>query len=466
MELLVSAVKHTPSGDVYTLVGGKVLNAQLDISLAPLEKAEIKVRDGMLSHVSGLTISKAGMKELEQELGRICALLGLDRPSYNCSPEGEGRADIAKVDREMEGDLSAAAKEFAKRLISGAPIVVRFHNDGDGSSGGLALHRAIRNIEDRLGIQFGNLYWKAHKGIYYSEDDMTFDSAAFGAYDSAMKPMVVIIDFGTAPGSNAALKRAFGKVDFIWLDHHPVVGSFAKDMAGLYINPWDFGGDSNYTAGMLASRFAELLSGKSMRLLKEVSMISDMSKYADRSYKDANKIATVLDFVTGSKGSKNNGISPAEMNRLIDDGRRLSSLFSEISEIIEDSLSSGAKYSKKYKSSGGFYVRVLDFEKVLLENPKTLLPGRYSSRLHESLFDSNGKYGITIVSFGSYISIRVSKGIASKVALQSIIEKLSRQFGEGVSGGGHSEASSIKVPDKEMLGDVLKSLLRELGVRQ
>ncbi len=466
MIMVVSGIKSSAEGGIYTLLGGgKAVVASLPINLKLLEGADVENDGDSYSHNSKVPINTVDDAAVRSELGKVLAKMKLDRPKDGRAKLGPGRDDIYRIDSAMEGKLSEAAVKFASALFSGAPISVRFHNDGDGSSGAIALHRAVEQLGKKSGCEFSNVYWRMQRSIAYSEDDLGYDRTVISRHESLLRPLIVMVDFGTTGDSNSAMEHAGSIADFIWLDHHPVVPEFKKELAGIYINPWDFGGDSNYTAGMLAARFAEILSGTDMRLMKEVSMISDVSKYADKSYQDAQKIATVLDFITGSrKYSRNGSMAPSEMRRLINDGERLSSLFSEISEIVSDSITSGAKYSKSYRSKGGIRVRVLDFDKVLAENPETLLPGRYSSRLHESLFDSGGSGGITIVSFGSYISIRVSKNLSEKIALPSIIAELSEEFDGEVSGGGHNEASSIKVPDHGMMDEVMRSLLRKLGV--
>ena len=464
--MVVSGIKTSAEGSVYTLLGGgKSVAASLPVKLELLESADVERSKDAYVYNSKVPIAAVDENAMRSELAKILDKMKPGNRKAERGRLGPDREDIYRLDSAMEESLSEAAGKFAEALFSGAPISVRFHNDGDGSSGAIALHRAVEHLGKKAGCEFPNINWKMQRGIFYSEDDLGYDRAILSRHESVLRPLMVMIDFGTSGDSNSAMEHAAGFADFIWLDHHPVVAEFRKELAGMYINPWNFGGDSNYTAGMLAARFAELLSGTDMRLLKEVSMISDVSKYADKSYQDAQKIATVLDFITGSrKYSSHGSMSPGEMRKLINDGERLSGLFSEISEIVSDSIASGAKYSKSYRSRSGIRVRVLDFDKVLAENPETLLPGRYSSRLHESLFDSGGPGGITIVSFGSYISIRVSKILSDKIALPRIISELSEEFEGEVGGGGHNEASSVKVSDHEMIDEVMKSLLRKLGV--
>ena len=467
MRMIVSGIKSSAEGSTYTLLGGgKSVSANLQLKLDLLESVCMEKEGDTYVHDGKVPIAAVDEDEMRSELGKVLARMKLDKPETERAQLGPDREDIYRIDAAMEDRLAEAAKAFASALFSGAPISVRFHNDGDGSSGAIALHRALEHLGKKAGCEFPNVHWRMQRGISYSEDDLGYDRAVLSRHESVLKPLMVMIDFGTSGESNSAMEHAAGLADFVWLDHHPVVEEFRKDLAGLYINPWDFGGDSNYTAGMLAARFAEVLSGTGMRLLKEVSMISDVSKYADKSYHDAQKIATVLDFITGSRkySHAGSGMSPGELRRLINDGERLSGLFSEISEIVSGSIASGAKYSKSYRSKAGIRIRVLDFDKVLAENPDTLLPGRYSSRLHESLFDSGGPGGVTIVSFGSYISIRVSKILSEKIALPRIIAELSEEFEGEVSGGGHNEASSVKVNDHDMIDDVVRSLLRKLGI--
>ena len=75
---------------------------------------------------------------------------------------------------------------------------------------------------------------------------------------------------------------------------------------------------------------------------------------------------------------------------------------------------------------------------------------------------NNGKT-ITVIHYGSYISIRESRDISKKIKLLEIIEKL-KESGDALSGGGHSEAASIKIGEKGTI-EVMKVLLAEFGVK-
>ncbi|HIH49846.1 TPA: hypothetical protein HA291_00090, partial [Candidatus Micrarchaeota archaeon] len=90
--------------------------------------------------------------------------------------------------------------------------------------------------------------------------------------------------------------------------------------------------------------------------------------------------------------------------------------------------------------------------------------GRYSSKLQNHLETENNGNTITIVHYGNYISMRISKDLSGSVNLLEIIERLKVATNGELSGGGHQQAASIKTTSEHM-NDTMRMLLVELGVK-
>ncbi len=363
--------------------------------------------------------------------------------------------------------LGRAAERVARSIASGSPIAVRFHNDGDGSSGAIALYRAIKSIAEKGLCVASSVSWRMNRGISYSMESISDDMAYFSSYSSAEKPLVVIIDFGTSDESADAVEYAHGKIDILWLDHHPIPKGFSKGSVMEYVNPWDVGGDSNLTAGVLGCMLAQLLSGESYDDMENASLISDYSTYADATDESAKSTAALLDFLTSNNGmAHGKKATPKQMLSILDDPEERAEAARFIANSFEESIKEGMNTMKRYLTERGVAVNVVDFDRVAALGFGYPPMGKYSSKLHDRLErESAGRGAITIVRGGSYISMRISKSISGSVSILERIEELKGMESLSITGGGHNEAASIRCTPGQM-DEVVQSLLDVLSVRR
>ncbi len=361
--------------------------------------------------------------------------------------------------------IARSAERLARSIATGSPVVVRFHNDGDGSSGAIALYKAVRALAEKgMGVG-GSVSWRINRGISYSMESVSDDAAYFSSYNSAEKPLVVIIDFGTSDESAEAIAYAEGKIDILWLDHHPIPKTFMKSSILEYVNPWDVGGDSNLTAGVLGCMLATALSGEDYSDMEAASLISDYSAYADQEDESAKSTAALLDFFTSNNGmGRGKKATPKQILSILDDDEARAEASRFISNAFEESIREGMQTMRKYSTTSGVPVRVVDFDKVASLGFGYPPMGKYSSKLHDRIEREAGKGTITIVIGGSYISLRISKSISGMVSILERIEELKGLESLSITGGGHNEAASIKCEPSQM-DDVVESLLAALSVR-
>jgi RecJ-like exonuclease len=373
-----------------------------------------------------------------------------------------GIEELDAITAKMLPALQGAAKRLLSNLITGSPVMVRFHNDCDGSSGAVALHMAVLKISSKLGFGEPVFMWRMNRGVYYQKELLDSDSLMLRSYSAIENPIIFITDFGTAPESEISIRAAKGSYDFIWLDHHPVHDSFPRDDIPFYINPWNYGGDSDYTAGFLTSNFAELISGEETRKFKLASLIGDYSRYAVRSDKAAVELSTVLDHLT-SRRDLADSLTPRYIESVIESEESFYDAFGYAERLFEESLDLGMRNLKHYTTKDGIKIYVLDFQKVSDESADYPLPGRYSSRLQEQLEKNSGGKSMTVVHYGNYISLRISRHIKEFVNIHKRMERLKEESSYIYSFGGHDAAGSIKV-DKDHAKEVIRLLLKDLGV--
>jgi RecJ-like exonuclease len=359
-----------------------------------------------------------------------------------------------EVISKMLPELAAAAGKIVNAFISGAPIVVRYHNDGDGAAGAISLQRAVSKIAE-LGMRGERqVSWQMNRSVFYTLDSFYLDKMVFESYKSAERPLLVICDFGTAEESRAALSSALIICDIVWIDHHVIPKTFDPCSYGTYINPFNSGGDSKLSAGFVASLLAQML-GADAETLGEAALISDYSAYADHHNREAEKIALVLDYLTSEQGA--NERKPGQMDCLISDRAEFERTYFAAKSALDEAVASGIRIMKRCKSATGANIGIIKFSDTGIKGYP--LPGRYSSRVQHVLEAQNNGNTITIVYYGNYISIRLSGDIKDRTDILGIISRMSSDATLPVSGGGHREAASIKISGNRADADKALSVL-------
>ncbi len=459
MKALVTAVKHSASNSYFALAAEspKVIELNSKYALQPGALVEVNsnfevtqiLQDKADSSISE-SIRNSAEKALSLHLSGVC-YAGVD--------------GIAATVDKLWPSVVEAAKQFLIKIYYSAPIIVRFHNDTDGASGAYALYKALKS----LGYD-ANVVWLMHKSIAYSESDAENDLLIANAYDSLEKPLLFITDFGTSLESSNGISLVSEKFDIIWLDHHPVPKDFAWSKLAHYINPWLFGGDSNFTAGLLTSIFACSFSKISVDEIVQASLIGDYSTFS-KPTENSRNLATILDLATSDThlaGSQKDNLTPEMIDSLLSNEKKKSELIayaeSRISDMIDEAIE-GIKMHKALK--GNIYVA--DFEKIRGESEERYpLPGRFASKLLDKIEELDSSNAVVVLHFGSFISLRSGKGLRDKLNLLDVIERIKEKYGSQIeSGGGHMSAASIKLADtgnkKSVIGEVVEELKKKLS---
>jgi RecJ-like exonuclease len=468
---IISAIRAMPDprDNVYTAMGDKSAHFKSGTLLALNDVVEFDAdaigRDSQQPFIEKVSVvCTASPEDLKSRIDAISDMIMKASDSAALDRLLSGHAEMLSCAAGMRDGLLQCARAFAGALASGAPIIVRFHNDGDGSTGAIALYRAVNLLQSGISLNPRGVIWKMQRGIAYDDESMYDDILHFNQYASAVRPIVTIIDFGTSPESEPAIYGSEGRYDFIWLDHHPPYKGFPASMIKFYLNPWDFNGNSDFTAGALACSFATVLHECGARELLEASLVSDYSAYADYGDRNAQDMALVLDFLTsGSRAHGLMGMTPKTFSEILGNQKRYSEALFSARNMLDEALEIGMKSAKRYRNGHGFNIYALDFGHIAEMGKGYPLPGRFSSRLQWAFEKSNGGRTITIVHYGNYISLRESGDIVAKVKILDVVNELKAACQYVESGGGHNEAASMRVP-KEHTEYVMKLLLKHLGV--
>ena len=376
------------------------------------------------------------------------------------TPYATGIAELDATTEKMWPSFMKSASLLLRKLILGVPVIIRFHNDADGSSGAVALSRAVRNLSERLGLK-PNPIWIMHRSVMYTGRDLEWDMLVANNYGSIEKPLLFIIDFGTSENSNQGIDAAAGHLDVIWLDHHPIEEGFKGKSLEHYINPWQFGSGSNYTAGYLACAFSHVFSEVETKDMEGASLIGDCSTFAPQA-KSGEQEAALLDLLTSDPKviSKADGnLTPSEIDGILSDSSRKEELCNYAKVKLEETLDK-AFVQAKHVRAGKHEIIVLDYGEIRSEDTRYPLPGRFASKLLTEADKNGGKHYLAIVHYNQFISMRAAGEVSDAVNIPDIIYQMKELYLSGIdSGGGHKNAASIKVSIYGDKKEILRSVI-------
>ena len=423
-----------------TLIGAdRTVRIRSSTKLQLMEKVELEIdSEEEDKRYDVVSLGIASQSEYTAAQTSILRFLEIRVPTVPDIGAGNPMAD------ELVSQIMDAASRLAKNIVSGAPISVHFHSDGDGSTGAIGLYRGFKAEEQAAHSEHRAIKWDAVRGVAYNEESLYSDELFFKSFSSAERPITIITDFGSTSDSNSASRRLGRLSDIIWIDHHPTDKGFEKP-ATHYINPWDHNGDSSLTAGLITCMLASSLGAVGLEEIMLVSLLSDHSSLA-KPNKEKEDIAAVLDAINIHNPDRL-PTTPQYMESILSDKEKFAYVLSESREQMASAISIGLKKGRMLKSNKGFMIFVLDFEKVAKMRFSYIKMGKYTSELHSAI-ESDGNPSITVVYHKRYISARASKSIASTSILLDTIRKMSEN-GEVENGGGHNEAASMRLLDSD-----------------
>ncbi len=377
-----------------------------------------------------------------------------------------GNRSVDSITGKMWDSIGSAARLLVRKLAYSSAVIIRFHNDADGSGGALCLFAALTDACTRMGNANANIIWTMQRGVVYGVQDAALDATVAGGYSSVEKPLLVLVDFGTTAESNRGIEALRGRFDILWLDHHPIAEGFEGARHSLYINPWNFAGDSNYTAGLLASALSNAFSTADTRTYEQASLIGDYSSYADTGNRAAQETSMLLDFITSDLeavyGPSKSNVTPQEIQAVLSNLARRKELLDYANIRLEEAIERGMSAAKLHVTPGAF-VYVLDFEDVREEGTRYPLPGRFSSKLLSRLSGMDMRRVVVVVYVGAYVLMRADKELCAELNLLDVIAALKQMHGDLVeNGGGHRCAAAVKLRDKEHGKQLAASAVRSI----
>ncbi len=464
-EFIISSVKTAGRGKrLYTLLGKMPLQIYSDIDIKPLEMVKLDsddISNGRVD-VQNLEYKKASIEQYERVLAGIVDTYAKDYETHMFGIEELDAATAA-----MHDGLSRTANLLKRNFFAGSPVMVRFHNDGDGASGAVALYRSFEKLGSSARIGGSHFMWNMNKGVAYLPEYFESDMLQLSGYAGAEKPIIMIIDFGTTEESVTAIKRSAGKANLVWIDHHPVYEGFPYKEMLDYVNPWLSGYGSDVTAGFLACEVANVVAGLKSVDLMNASLISDHSKYAKASKSGAD-LALFLDSITMKDAFRGRKITPKTILGIMEDKNLYNGIISSARAELEEAIDIGIRKSKVYVHDN-FVIDVLDYRHLIESDYEFVKHGKFTSLIQDSVEKKYGKDAVTMVYNKNLVSMRVTKGFADRVNLLGIISYMKENTEYIENGGGHNEAASIRISygfdAKEVISAIIKMISDALEPR-
>mgnify|MGYP000164371365 CR=1 FL=1 len=511
-EPTISRVRGLVTGDQVTVEGEVVQAKQTGgptvfgvadasgvVSCAAFEEAGVRaypaVELGDMVHVSGTVETREGGLQLEVDSLKRLSGDRAEAARERFTAAIEERADPADVDPLVEWeafdsiheDLRDLARLLRRTVLSGRPIRVRHHADGDGMCAAipvqLALERLVRDVhEDPDAAQ--HLFKRLpSKAPYYEMEDVTRDLnfALEGRARHGRKlPLVLMLDNGSTEEDVPAYENlAHYDIPIAAVDHHHPDPEAVEPLLDAHVNPYLHGEDYRVTTGMMCVELARLIDPSLTEELEHVPAVaglSDRSKAeamddyvalaeeAGYDESDLLDIGEALDYAAHwLRYSEGKTLVNDALNVGCDDEERHEELVEFLSERaerdVERQLDAVDDHVEHERVASGAHLYRVDLDEYAHRFTYPA-PGKTTGELHDAKVKETGDPVITI-GYGPDFCVLRSDGV--RLDIPNMVTELNEELPEaGVSGGGHLVVGSIKFV-KGRRSEVIEALVEKMA---
>ncbi|MCS3922340.1 RecJ-like exonuclease [Methanococcus voltae PS] len=496
---VIQAVQ-TPGPTVFTVTDGTEVGWVAAFESAGV-RANPEVELGSVIEVVGSVGVRDGKLQIERMM--LSLLEGDEETTVKDSIEkqldikSEAKSDIeflveSPILEKLRPKMADVAKRIRRAMLDGRPIILRHHADTDGYSGGIALEKAILPVLNEFSLDSG-AQWHYYrrspsKAPFYELEDVTKD-IIFSLEDyirfGQKMPLVILVDNGSTNEDIPAISeiKAYD-VEVVVVDHHypgEVVDGRAEidDYIDAHVNPYLVGGDSNLTAGALATEVARMINEDVTDVIKHlpgVAMVGDHargeevdqyiklaletltenSKTASAkefTFEDLDKIALCMDFEAfylkfmSGTGIVDDilAINKEEFAR---HERLINILYHRAMKMVDRQMKSVIPSIKTRELSNGILLNVIDVEKYAHKFTFPA-PGKTCGFAHDSIVKQHGeeKPIVTLAYGPDFGVVRATDAVSETFSfnLNLIVTQLMEEIPESsLDGGGHECAGSLK----------------------
>ncbi|WP_123620250.1 DHH family phosphoesterase [Halorubrum sp. CSM-61] len=493
-EPTVSRVRGLAPGDEVTVegevvqakqTGGPTIFAVADasgvVSCAAFEEAGVRaypeISVGDMVHVSGAVETRENALQLEVDSLKRLPEERATEARERFEAALDDRAEPADLDPLVEweafepihDDLRELARLLRRTVLSGRPIRVRHHADGDGMCAAIPVQLALENFvgdvhEDPSAAR--HLFKRLpSKAPYYEMEDVTRDLnfALEGRARHGQKlPFLLMLDNGSTEEDVPAYENlAHYDIPIAAVDHHHPDPEAVEPLLDAHVNPYLHDEDYRVTTGMMCVELARLIDPSITEELEHVPAVAGLS--------DRSKAEAMDDYIALAEGA---GYDESD---LLDIGEALDYAahwlrYSEGKTLVNDALNVGCEDEERHEELVEFLSeradrdvqRQLDAVDDHVEHERLAsgahlyridldeyahrftypAPGKTTGELHDTRVRETGDPVITI-GYGPDFCVLRSDGV--RLDIPNMVTELNEELPEaGVSGGGHLVVGSIK----------------------
>ena len=493
-EPTITRVRGLTAGDEVTVegevvqakqTGGPTIFAVADgtgvVSCAAFEEAGVRaypeIEVGQMVHVAGTVETREEAIQIE-----VDSLTGLEGDRRETALERfeearDERAEPADVDPLVEWEafapiheeLREVARLLRRTVLSGRPIRVRHHADGDGMCAAipvqLALETFVGEVHEDPDAPRHLFKRLPSKAPFYEMEDVTRDLnfALEGQARHGQKlPFLLMLDNGSTEEDVPAYENlAHYDIPIAVVDHHHPDPEAVDPLLDAHVNPYTHGEDYRVTTGMMCVELARLIDPSLTEELEHVPAVaglSDRSKAeamddyvalaAEAGYDrdDLLDIGEALDYAAHwLRYSEGKTLVNDVLNVGCDDEARHARLVDFLAERAErdvaEQLDAVEEHVEHERLASGAHLYRIDLDEYAHRFTYPA-PGKTTGELHDTKVQETGDPVITI-GYGPDFCVLRSDGV--RLDIPNMVTELNEELPEaGVSGGGHLVVGSIK----------------------
>ena len=476
-------------------------------SYPEIELADAVQVIGEVNEHGGKTqIEASSMVKLDEENTRKLHKLIDDALNKRAEPEDVDFLVKSDVLNRLKPKMREAAQKIRRAILDGRTILLRHHNDADGICSGVAMEKAIVPLIEEINPSNDAQYYyfkrSPSKAPFYELEDVVKD-LSFALEDQERHgqklPLIVLLDNGSTEEDIVALMQAkIYDIEVVVIDHHSPGELITKDerdgeiygatvavdeYVDTHVNPYLVGGDSQLTAGALATEVAHIINPSVKDLIKHLPAVAALGDRAECgevyqylelanqkgfSKEHLAKIAECVDFEAFFLRFMNGrGIMDTilAVDNLDKHEKMIDALYKEYQKRVDTQLKAALPNIKKVQLENGIYFNVIDVEKYAHKFTFPA-PGKTCGFVHDRIIRELGEdkpivtlgHGPDFGVFRATDAVNEQYGFNVNEIVAVIAEKVPQA---GVDGGGHECAGSIKYIEglgKEVLTEVVKEI--------
>ena len=457
-------------------------------------------------HGGKTQIESSSMVKLDEE--NTAKLLKLIDDALNEKAKPEDVDFLVKSDvlNRLKPKMFEAAQRIRRAILDGRTILLRHHNDADGICSGVAMEKAIVPLIEKLNPSNDAQYYyfkrSPSKAPFYELEDVVKD-LSFALEDQERHgqklPLIVLLDNGSTEEDIVALMQAkIYDIEVVVIDHHSPGELLTKDerdgeiygatvavdeYVDCHVNPYLVGGDSQLTAGTLATEVAHLINPNVTETIKHLPAIAALGDKAEcgevvqylelasqKGFEKEHlaKIAECVDFEAYFLRFMNGrGIMDTilAVDNIDKHEKMINALYKEYQKRVDTQLKAALPNIKRTQLENGIYFNLIDVEKYAHKFTFPA-PGKTCGFVHDSVKQELGEdkpivtlgHGPDFGVFRATDAVNEQYGFNVNEIVSKMIELVPQA---GIDGGGHECAGSIKYIEglgEEVLSKVVKEI--------